>query len=136
MRSMPSAMSEEAKKEALDPMTESHLEEQKRQDWEKSLPKAERRKLIRERQKNAERRGRRALYDLPSGLIKAVASIAEEARMTNSQVAGIFLLHALREYHQGKINLRDYRQPSASPRYDYRVDLDKLFESWDYRKPV
>lgn len=126
-------MSDEEEKKALDPMVADYLVEQERQDWEMSLPKAQRRKLLRERQKNAERRGRRALYDLPSGMIKAVASIAEEARMTNSQVAGIFLLHALQAFREGKINLRDYRQPSASPRYDYRADLDKLFESWEIK---
>jgi len=53
--------------------------------------------------------------------------------MTNSQVAGILLMHALRDYRQGKINLRDYRQPSASPRYDFRADLDALFDGWDFK---
>lgn len=126
-------MSDEPNNSQLDPMVEDYLAEQQQQDWERSLPKAERRKLLRERRKNAERRGRRALYDLPGGLIKMVASIAEEARMTNSQVAGILLMHALRDYRQGKINLRDYRQPSASPRYDFRADLDTLFEGWDFK---
>ncbi len=126
-------MSEESKKQEIDPMVANYLDEQAQQDWELSLPKAERRKLLRERQKNAERRGRRALYDLPHGLIKAIASIAEEARMTNSQVAGILLMHSLSDYKQGKINLRDYRQPSASPRYDFRADLDKLFEQWNLK---
>ena len=126
-------MSDEPNNSHLDPMVEDYLAEQQQQDWERSLPKAERRKLLRERRKNAERRGRRALYDLPGGLIKMVASIAEEARMTNSQVAGILLMHALRDYRQGKINLRDYRQPSASPRYDFRADLDALFDGWDFK---
>lgn len=97
-------MSDDLNNSQLDPMVEDYLEEQQQQDWERSLPKAERRKLLRERRKNAERRGRRALYDLPGGLIKMVASIAEEARMTNSQVAGILLMHALRDYRQGKID--------------------------------
>jgi len=126
-------MSDDLNNSQLDPMVEDYLEEQQQQDWERSLPKAERRKLLRERRKNAERRGRRALYDLPGGLIKMVASIAEEARMTNSQVAGILLMHALRDYRQGKINLRDFRQPSASPRYDFRADLDALFDRWDFK---
>ena len=109
-----------------------YLREQDKLDLERALPRSERRKLLRERRKNAERRGRRALYDFPPGLIKMVADIAEEARMTNSQVAGLLLLHALRDYRQGKIDLRAYREPSESPRYDFRIDLDDLFESWDF----
>lgn len=129
-------MSDDDNREALDPVVASYFQEQERQDRERALPRAERRKLLRERQKNAERRGRRALYDFPPGLIKAIATIAEEARMTNSQVAGLFLLHALQDYRHGKINLRDYRQPSSSPRYDYRIDLDHLYEGWDFSKPT
>ncbi len=91
-------------------------------------------KLLRERRKSARRRGRRALYDLPPGLIKAVARIAEEGRLTNSQVAGLLLIHALTDYYRGKIKLSDYRQPSDSPRYDYKIDLEQLFENWDFKK--
>ena len=116
----------------LDPVLAEYLREQGKLDLERALPRSERRKLLRERRKNAERRGRRALYDFPPGLIKMVADIADEARMTNSQVAGLLLLHALRDYRQGKIDLRAYREPSESPRYDFRIDLDDLFESWDF----
>ncbi|MFH1446509.1 MAG: hypothetical protein ABIG43_03750 [Chloroflexota bacterium] len=91
-------------------------------------------RLLRERRKSAKRRGRRALYDLPPGLIKTIAGLAEEGRLTNSQVAGLLLIHALTDYYKGKINLRDYRQPSDSPRYDYRIDLEQLFENWNFQK--
>ena len=104
--------------------------EQDKLDLERSSARSERRKLLRT-QKKCGTRGR-ALYDFPPGLIKMVADIAEEARMTNSQVAGLLLLHALRDYRQGKIDLRTYREPSESPRYDFRIDLDDLFESWDF----
>ncbi|MCJ7695497.1 MAG: hypothetical protein MUO40_08725 [Anaerolineaceae bacterium] len=87
--------------------------------------------LSRAQQKNIERRGRRALYDLPPKLIKRVANIAEEYGLTNSQVAGVMLLYALQDLKNCKMKLRDYRQASESPRYDYKVDLDKLIKVWE-----
>ena len=54
----------------LDPILAEYLREQDKLDLERALPRSERRKLLRERRKNAERRGRRALYDFPPGLIK------------------------------------------------------------------
>ena len=86
--------------------------------------------LSRSQQKNIERRGHRALYDLPPRLIKRIASIAEEYSLTNSQVAGVLLLYALKEFNSGKVKIRDYRQTSESPRYTYKIDLVKLLDKW------
>jgi len=103
---------------------------------ESTIPKQNQEKdnyseLTRAQKKNIERRGRRALYDLPPKLIKRVANIAEEFGLTNSQVAGVLLLHALKDLKNGKIKLRDFRLFSESPRYDYKVDLDKMIDEWD-----
>lgn len=86
--------------------------------------------LSRAQKKSIARRGRRALYDLPPTLIKRVASIAEEFGLTNSQVAGVLLLHALRDHKAGKIKLQDYRTVSSSPRYNYKIDLEELIDEW------
>lgn len=87
--------------------------------------------LSRSQQKNIERRGRRALYDLPPRLIRKIANIAEEFGLTNSQVAGVLLLHALKDLNSGRFEIRDYRQTSESPRYNYKIDLEKLLEKWE-----
>lgn len=86
--------------------------------------------LTRNQRHNIARRGRRALYDLPPSLIREISSLAEAYRLTNSMVAGVLLIHALREQRSGSIDLADLRVPSDSPRYDYRIDLEKLMKKW------
>jgi len=90
--------------------------------------------LTRNQRHNLERRGRRALYDLPPDLIKRISQIAETYRLTNSMVAGVLLIHGLREIEDGKLDLRELRLPSDSPRYDYRVDLQGLIKKWGNKR--
>ena len=86
--------------------------------------------LTRNQRHNIERRGRRALYDLPPDLIREIACLAETLRLTNSTVAGVLLIHGLRDLHNGSIDLADLRVPGNSPRYDFCIDLEKLMKKW------
>jgi len=86
--------------------------------------------LTRNQRHNIERRGRRALYDLPPDLIREIAHLAETLRLTNSMVAGVLLIYGLRDLHSGSIDLADLRVPGDSPRYDFRIDLEKLMKKW------
>ncbi len=86
--------------------------------------------LTRNQRHNIERRGRRAMYDLPPDLILEIAHLAEALRLTNSMVAGVLLIYGLRDLRSGSIDLADLRVPGNSPRYDFRIDLEKLIKKW------
>jgi hypothetical protein len=86
--------------------------------------------LSRNQRRNIERRGRRALYDLPPDLIRHISLLAETYRLTNSMVAGVLLIHGLRDIQDGSLDLGTLRIPSDSPRYDFRIDLVALLKKW------
>jgi hypothetical protein len=86
--------------------------------------------LTRNQRRNIERRGRRALYDLPPDLIRRISQLAETYRLTNSMVAGALLIHGLRDIQGGTLDLGKLRIPSDSPRYDFRIDLADLMKKW------
>jgi len=86
--------------------------------------------LSRSQRRNIERRGRRALYDLPPDLIRHISLLAETYRLTNSMVAGVLLIHGLRDIQDGALDLGTLRMPSDSPRYDFRIDLVALLKKW------
>lgn len=89
--------------------------------------------LTRNQRHNIERRGRRALYDLPPDLIRCISQLAETYRLTNSMVAGVLLIHGLRDIQGGTLDLGKFRMPSDSPRYDFRVDLAGLMKRWNIK---
>ncbi len=86
--------------------------------------------LSRDKRRAIERRGKRALYDLPEELIGAIAGIAEKHRTTNSMIAGALLIYGIRGMNEGKIQLKDLCIPSDSPRYGYKIDLQHLIKRW------
>lgn len=89
--------------------------------------------LTRNQRHNIERRGRRALYDLPPDLIRRISRLAETYRLTNSMVAGALLIHGLRDIQGGTLDLGKLRIPSDSPRYDFRIDLAGLIKRWNIK---
>jgi hypothetical protein len=89
--------------------------------------------MTRSQRHNIERRGRRALYDLPPDLIRRISQLAETYRLTNSMVAGTLLIQGLRDIQDGNLDLSKLRIPSDSPRYDFRIDLMNLIKKWSIR---
>ena len=110
----------------LDPAVDAIIREGSRRRVEARLPLGERRKRVRERQKNKARQGRRAAYDLDPALIKAVKEIAEKHSVSASQIAALLLALGLDELERGEMNINDFKIPSESPRYEWRLDLEHL----------
>ena len=86
--------------------------------------------LSRDERRTIERRGKRALYDLPEELIKAIALTAEKNRTTHSMIAGSLLAYGLREIQSGRLQIKDLLTPCDSPRYEYKIDLADLMDRW------
>ena len=80
---------------------------------------------MREREKAAARRGKRALYDLPEDLIQDVKTLAEKFHTSASQVAGLGLHLFLESVKRGEIDLNDYLVPIDNPRYENLLGLEK-----------
>lgn len=109
--------------EALDPAVASAISYGQRRISEQRLPKAERKRVKRERAKSEARRGKRALYDLPEAMINGIKDLADENRTTASQVAMLALHLFLADVAAGRVDLRDWRVPIANPKYEFRIDL-------------
>lgn len=110
-----------------DPAVLDLLNEGRRRGMERSLPKGERVKVKKAQERQKARTGNRAVYDLPSDLIEAIAELAEKNSVPASQVAMI----ALRYFLHSGVDLDQFKQipEKKSFRYDFRL---VWFESTSY----
>jgi hypothetical protein len=76
-----------------------------------------------DRDKMAQRRARRATYDLPPSIRQEMQSLSEALRIPASQLASLALARFLKEYQAGSVDLSLYKKPSRSPRYDWNLEL-------------
>jgi hypothetical protein len=110
----------------VDPAVAAILKEGSRRRVEARLPLGERKKRVRERQKNKARQGRRAAYDLTPALIETVKGIAEKHSVPASQIAALLLELGLGELERGEVDINDFKVPSQSPRYEWTLDLEGM----------
>lgn len=103
----------------LDPSVAELLGAGERRSEERALPRAERSKAKKRRAQQAERNGRRAVYDLSPELIGQVSELAREQGTTASMVAGILIPYALQAIERGDLDLGEYRRLLVrNPRYE------------------
>ncbi len=113
------------RRQVIDPAVAALLRHQDEKQSEAHLPKDERRKKNREREKLRSLLPNRVTYDLPEGMKNHIAKIAETQKTSASQVAAILLTYGLEALEQGSIDLSSYRVPSRSPRYEWNLDLGR-----------
>lgn len=92
----------------------------------RSLPVKERQRKAKEKQKMERRLKGRATYDLTPALKERIEQIAAGEGVPASQIAHLFLLHSLRAFEAGEINVKAYKRPTQSPRYEWTLDLKEL----------
>lgn len=105
----------------LDPAVADLLKGMQQKQTESQLPKRERERLARERAKIQSRRDQRATYDLPPAIREGIKALANDLRLPASQLATLALARFLADYHQGALDLGQFKQPSRSPRYDWNL---------------
>jgi len=105
----------------LDPAVADLLQGMEKKQAESQLPRKQREKLARERAKIKSRREQRATYDLPPTLRERIRLLAEAERLPASQLVTLALARFLQAFDAGEIDLSSYKQPSASPRYDWNL---------------
>lgn len=105
----------------LDPAVADLLEGMEKKQAELQLPRRQREKLARERAKIQARRDQRATYDLPPALRERIKDLAEAERLPASQLVTLALARFVQAFDSGQIDLSPFKQPSASPRYDWNL---------------
>ena len=120
----------------LDPVVADLLAGMEQKQAESQLPRKIREKKIRERQKIRARRDQRATYDLPPFLRQRVKELAEEHSVPASQLVTLALMRFFEAYDLDQIDLRELKQPSRSPRYDWNLIFpEKYFPNDEKKKP-
>ncbi len=109
------------RRQILDPAVADLLQGMEKKQAESQLPRKQREKLARERAKIQSRREQRATYDLPPALRERIRQMAEAERLPASQLVTLALARFLQAFDSGQIDLSIYKQPSASPRYDWNL---------------
>ncbi len=107
----------------LDPAVADLISDMEHKQAETMLPRRQREKKARERAKIEARREQRATYDLPPQVRTRIKDLAEELRLPASQLVSLALCRFLKDYTAEAVDLAPFKQPSASPRYDWNLVL-------------
>ena len=118
----------------MDPAVLAALQGGERRQADRALPRAERAKVTKKRALQAERNGRRGVYDLEPDLIELIKRLADEYGTTASGVAEILLRHGVLAIERGELELGDYRHRlERNPRYEYELVWHEDTESGEAR---
>jgi hypothetical protein len=109
------------RRDLIDPEVSDLLKEMEQRQIESQLPRRDREKKARERQKIAARRERRATYDLPPEIRLKISDLSDRLSIPASQLVTLALIRFLDVYENGKLDLGPYKLPSRSPRYDWNL---------------
>jgi hypothetical protein len=107
----------------LDPAVQATINKGARLSSDRSLPKAERTRQAKEREKTSSRH--RFNMDLDPSIDKRLASLAnrDDVKCPASGLANLALHLFLDAVEAGAVDLRDYLAPSRSPRYERTIKL-------------
>jgi hypothetical protein len=106
----------------MDPAVMAALQGGERRQADRALPRNERAKVAKKRSLQAERNGRRGVYDLEPDLIELIKTLAETYGTTASGVAEMMLRWAALGIERGELELGDYqRRLERNPRYEYEM---------------
>lgn len=106
----------------IDPAVQALIHGGQRRQAERSLNPEQRSKRAKARKKMAARH--RVTYDLPPALSEEIETWAEHLGCPASQVVKALLAYGIE--HVDIAALREIREPSNSPRYDWVLDVEKL----------
>ncbi len=118
-----------SRRDVIDPEVSILLKEMEQRQIESQLPRHEREKKAKERQKISARRDRRATYDLPPSIRNRISALSTQLSIPASQLVTLALIRFLESYDDGTLELSSYKLPSRSPRYDWNLVFPELKEN-------
>src|SRR4030042_6361398 len=107
------------RRSAIDPAVAELLETMDQKASERSLPRDDRLRKVREREKAKARN--RVMLDLPQEVEKRIKSLAVKHECTISQIAALLIWQGVQDLENGLLNPRVYKKPSRSPRYTWNL---------------
>lgn len=110
----------------IDPAVANLIDEGKQRQEERSLSPADRRKLIKEREKT--RRRNRKVLDLPEQITKRLEQLAEKYGCPESQIAAFLLQQGFQNLDDEAIDFTPYLEASRSPRYRFNLKTPGIEE--------
>ncbi len=109
----------------VDPAVESLLGQSQRRQVESHLPKNERSRKKKERERAQKRIPGRIGLDLPVELKNRLIAIAQKEGVPISQLVAFLLYESIYLLEQEKISLWGYKSISTSPKFDSNLDLQR-----------
>jgi macrodomain Ter protein organizer (MatP/YcbG family) len=112
----------------VDPAVESLLGQGQRRQVEAHLPKNERTRKKKERERAEKRLARRINLDLPVELKQRLERLAKEEGVPVSQLVAFLLYDPVTRLEQETITLWSYKTASGCPKFEANLDLKRREE--------
>lgn len=108
-----------------DPAVGKLLTNAEQKQDEARMPKADRQRKVRERNRQKARLSRRLNIDLPENVKARLVAMAASESVPISQLAAFILIPALDELEKTQNPLWGYKLPSNCAKYEFVVNLEK-----------
>ena len=109
----------------VDPAVESLIGQGQYRQVESHLPKNERSRKKRERERTQKRLARRINLDLPVDLKKRLEILARKESIPVSQLVAFLLLEPVLQLEKKTISLWGYKTASGCPKFECNLDLER-----------
>ena len=109
----------------LDPAVDTLISQGDRRQVEARLPKSERSRKKKERERAQARKPHRINLDLPVDMKKRLFILAEREGVPVSQLVSFLLFEPLQMLEEKAISLWGYKLPSGCPKYLSTLDLEQ-----------
>ncbi len=114
----------------IDPAVQSLLGQVQRRQVEAHLPKNERSRKKKERERTQRRKPNRINLDLPQDLKKRLEVLAKREGVPISQLVAFLLYEPLDQLEKQMISLWGYKTASGCPKFDCNLDLKRRVEEF------
>jgi hypothetical protein len=115
------------RRSVIDPAVAELLETMDKKASERSLPRDDRFRKVREREKARARN--RVMLDLPQEIEKRIKALAVKHECTSSQIAALLIWQGIKDLENGLLNPSAYKKPSRSPRYTWNLVFMEKFQN-------
>jgi macrodomain Ter protein organizer (MatP/YcbG family) len=112
----------------IDPAVDSILGEVQRRQMEARLPKNERSRRKKERERAEKRKPNRINLDLPVDLKKRLEHLAKKEGVPVSQLVAFLLYEPVHQLESRAISLWGYKTASGCPKFECTLDLKRRAE--------
>ena len=113
------------RRSAIDPAVAELLGTMEQKARDRSLPRDDRQRKVKEREKARARN--RVMLDLPQEIEKQIKSLAVKHECPISQIAALLIWQGVQDLENGLLNPSEYKKPSRAPRYTWNLVFMEKF---------